>query len=193
MILAGGQSRRFGSDKALARLGGQTLLQRVATSLSACPRRLLLTPPHRYDLSGWTVQSEQRVGEGPLAALETALAWAEAEAGASWVALTGVDYPLLTPAVWEALAGAIPTQRELGVIGFMDSAGQPEPLPALYHTALLPAVTAALDRGERRLRLPELMTVGYWALPEALGISAHLLTDADTPQALAALDHQDSI
>ena len=188
MILAGGQSRRFGSDKALAQLGGRTLLARVASSLGACPRRLLLAPPERYALPGWTVQAEARTGEGPLAALETALAWAESQGGAGWVALTGVDYPLLTPAVWQALAQAASRTGEASVIGFTDAQGQPEPLPALYHTALRPTVTAALDRGERRLRLPELLTAGRWLEPESLGVPAHLLADADTPQALAALE-----
>jgi len=32
-VLAGGQSSRFGSDKALAALGGRTLLERAVASL----------------------------------------------------------------------------------------------------------------------------------------------------------------
>ena len=34
-VLAGGQSSRFGSDKALAELGGATLLERAVDALSA--------------------------------------------------------------------------------------------------------------------------------------------------------------
>lgn len=189
MILAGGQSRRFGSDKALAQLGGQTLLARVAASLEACPRRLLLAPAGRYRLSGWTVQPERRQGEGPLAALETALAWAAAQAGPGWVALSGVDYPLLTPAVWQALAAAAESGRLAA--GFRGTDGGPEPLPALYHTALRPRITAALDTGERRLRQPWLEEVGIWLDPLAAGLPPGLLADADTPAALRALDREE--
>ncbi|ADY26544.1 molybdopterin-guanine dinucleotide biosynthesis protein A, putative [Deinococcus proteolyticus MRP] len=186
VILAGGQSRRFGSDKALARLGGHTLLERVAASLDSCPQRLLLAPPGRYALPGWTVQAEARAGEGPLAALETALAWAAAQAGPGWVALSGVDYPLLTPAVWQVLAAAAGPGHLAA--GFLGGGTDPEPLPALYHTALLPRVTAALDAGERRLRQPWLEEVGVWLDPLAAGLPPGTLADADTPADLAALE-----
>ncbi|WP_315941248.1 molybdenum cofactor guanylyltransferase [Deinococcus sp. Marseille-Q6407] len=187
MILAGGRSRRFGSDKALIQLGGLTLLERVAASLAGCPRRLLLAPPDRYRLPGWTVQSERRPGEGPLAALETALAWAEAQAGPGWVALSGTDYPLLTPAVWQALAAA---RRPGGLLVGFQGAGGPDSLPALYHTTLRPRVTAALDAGERRLLPPWLRDAGEWLVPARLDLPAALLADADTPAELAALaDH----
>ncbi|WP_229838853.1 molybdenum cofactor guanylyltransferase [Deinococcus piscis] len=188
VILAGGQSRRFGTDKALAQLGGQLLLERVAASLAECPRRLVLAPPGRYALPGWTVQPERRQGEGPLAGLETALAWAEAQAGPGWVALSGVDYPLLTPVVWQVLAAAV-QPGELAT-GFLGTDTRPEPMPALYHTALRPRVTAVLDTGERRLRQPWLADGGTWLDPLAAGLLPGILADADTPAALQALDGQ---
>ncbi|MBZ9752030.1 molybdenum cofactor guanylyltransferase [Deinococcus sp. HMF7604] len=146
-VLAGGRSSRFGSDKAMALLDGQTLLNRVCTSLQGCPTRLLVAPPGRYDAPGWHPVPDTRPGEGPLAGLEAALA----AAPPGWVALAGVDLPDLTPDYWQALWAAR-TPEALSVQA-LDASGRPQPLAALYHTALLPRVTGLLDSGERRLRL----------------------------------------
>lgn len=150
-ITAGGQSRRFGSDKALAKLDGRALLRWVADSLDAFEPLLLIAPPGKYDalLPGWRVIADSRPGQGPLAGLEAALS----HAPPGWVAFAGVDQPMLTPAYWELLA-----QHHRGdvqaVLG-LDDSGRPQPLAALYHTAALPQVTVLLDAGERRLRTLE--------------------------------------
>ncbi|WP_414657262.1 molybdenum cofactor guanylyltransferase [Deinococcus sp. VB343] len=146
-ITAGGQSSRFGSDKARAEWRGRPLLWHVAASFPVVQARLLLGPPGKYALAGWDSRPDLRPGLGPLAGLETALTLAPA----GWVAFAGVDNPCLTPGYWEKLLAA----RRPGVLSVQ--AGHPErgpqPLGALYHTELLPHVSALLDAGERRLRL----------------------------------------
>lgn len=186
-LVAGGRSSRFGRDKALACLGGRTLLERAAASLEGCGLRLLVAPPGRYALSGWEAVPDTRPGEGPLAGLEAALAAVTARRGAGWVALCGVDQPALTPAYWAALweAGHVPGVRA-GVLAVQarDPQGRAQPLAALYHTALLPGVTALLDAGERRLRLA--------APPEATvtvaGLPRQLFANVNRPEDLLALE-----
>ncbi|WP_027459932.1 molybdenum cofactor guanylyltransferase [Deinococcus murrayi] len=184
-LTAGGRSRRFGSDKALARLEGRTLLSHVAASLAGCLLRLLVAPPGRYALPGWLPAPDTRPGEGPLGALEAALLAAERHAGPGWVAFTGVDLPRLTPAYWALLAGA----RAPGVrsVLALDAAGRAQPLGALYHTALRPHVTALLDTGERRLRLAahDAVTVPWEAVAQ---VSPQALFNVNTPADLAALE-----
>lgn len=179
-ITAGGQSGRFGSDKAAARWRGRSLLEHVAAALEGCPLRLLVAPPGKYALPGWLAVPDTRPGEGPLAGLEAALQ-AAALAGEGWVAFTGVDLPTLTPAYWAALALAR-TPDALSVQA-LDATGRAQPLGALYHTALLPRVTGLLDSGERRLRLA--------APPERTvpmsGLSPALLRNVNTPDDLLAL------
>lgn len=177
-VTAGGQSRRFGSDKALALWQGQPLLNHVAGSLNAAPERLLIAPTGRYSLQGWTEIADGRPGEGPLAGLETALLSSQRE----WVALTGVDLPTLTAAYWHQLAAAR-TAHSLSVQA-ADAQGQPQPLAALYHRDLLPYITALLDSGERRLRLacpPERVVVLH-SLP------ARFFRNINRPEDLAALN-----
>lgn len=149
-ITAGGQSSRYGSDKALAVWQGKTLLEHVAASLEDCPARLLIALPGKYALDGWTVIADTRPGQGPLAGLEAALM----HAPTGWVAFAGVDTPHLTPAYWTALADAR-TPDALAVLA-VDANNRPQPLAALYHTDLRPRVMALLDGGERRLRLAAL-------------------------------------
>ncbi|GGR63252.1 putative molybdenum cofactor guanylyltransferase [Deinococcus seoulensis] len=177
-VTAGGRSSRFGSDKALALLDGRTLLERACASLQDCPVRLLIAPPGRYALPAhlgrWNTHPDLRPGEGPLAGLESALT----HAPPGWVAFTGVDLPWLTPDYWRALSAAV-TSGCLSVQA-TDGQGRPQPLAALYHTDLLPHVTALLDSGERRLRhaAPPEQTV------QVGGFEARTFLNVNTPEEL---------
>ena len=130
-ITAGGQSRRFGQDKALYAVQGVPLLNRVAASLEAFAPRLLIAPEGRYTLEGWTNHADLRPGEGPLAGLETALSVLAAHTletqatkphtmntqaladqtaarpfpAPRWLAFAAVDLPNLTARYWQLLAG----------------------------------------------------------------------------------------
>ena len=157
VILAGGQSRRFGRDKALAQCEGESLLSWAARSFPPAAARLLVAPPGKYSLDGWVAVPDRQPGLGPLGGLETALA----AAPPGWVAVAGVDNPRLTPAYWERLlaarrAGALAVQAEHPERG-------PQPLGTLYHSALWPRLGALLAAGERRLRravpAPEVVVV----------------------------------
>ena len=186
VITAGGQSRRFGTDKAAALLHGRPLLAHVAGALAAFPDRVLIAPPDRYALPGWRALPDTHPGEGPLAGLEAALA----AASPGWVAFVGVDLPGLTPAYWAALV-AVSADVPPGVrsVQALDDAGRAQPLGALYHTALRPRVTALLDAGERRLRQaapPEAEAVRTVELGP-LGLSPALLRNVNTPADLALL------
>ncbi|SMB89784.1 molybdenum cofactor guanylyltransferase [Deinococcus hopiensis] len=185
-VTAGGASRRFGSDKAGAVLEGRPLLQHVTASLSGCLLRLLIAPPERYALPGWQNVPDTRPGEGPLAALEAALLAARAQMGEGWVAFAGVDMPRLTPAYWELLA-EVKTLEVLAVRA-LDAAWEPQPLAALYHTALLERVTGLLDGGERRMReaaLPEQTALVPFV--EVQRVSPSALHNVNTPADLLVL------
>ncbi len=146
IITAGGASRRFGRDKALARLDGQTLLERVAGSLDACSPKLIVAPPGKYALTGWTLTPDARPGEGPLAGLETGLGALPPQ---TWAAFAAVDLPQLTPAFWSVLSTFTAAEAQAVIGHSADERAQP--LAALYHVSALATVTALLDAGERRM------------------------------------------
>jgi molybdopterin-guanine dinucleotide biosynthesis protein A len=144
-VVAGGQSRRMGSDKALLRWGGGTLLDHAITRLRAVCRevRILSGREPRYADRGLPVDIDRVSDGGPLAGLATALSVAAPRA----VLLLGVDMPFVTVALLarlrDALAGvdAVVPVRVAGA----------EPLCAAYADSCGASVQAALAAGQRKM------------------------------------------
>lgn len=113
-ILAGGQSRRFGSDKALALLGGKPLIAHVADALGRQTDALLVCG---REWGGLTAASDRPgPGLGPLGGIAAALYHA-ATHGFDLVLTAACDIPGL-PADLVAQLGDAPAYAvELPVIG----------------------------------------------------------------------------
>ncbi len=108
LVLAGGQSSRMGSDKALLLWEGIPLLQRVCTVAAACCEVVYVLTPwqERYQSMvsavGWL--REPQPGLGALAALAQALP----EIPASWVLVLACDLPQLHAAVIQGWSARLP-------------------------------------------------------------------------------------
>ncbi len=148
VILSGGQNRRFGSHKALARVGGHRIIDRVGDALRDAVDRVVVVA---NDLATYAeietdVRPDVRPGLGALGGVYTAVRWAEGEGYA--VALTvACDMPFLPPAllarlVDEADRNAVTAAASEGPRGV-------EPLCAVYGIGCRGAIEAALARGER--------------------------------------------
>lgn len=87
-VLAGGQSSRFGSDKALAVLGGETLLMRSVDLLSGWCEKVVVVG--REEAPAPTLPDRPRPGMGPLGGIAAALYDARDE-GYEAVLTCGVD------------------------------------------------------------------------------------------------------
>jgi len=73
-VLAGGQSKRMGRDKALLPLGGQTLLERaLALAHRIGPRVAVLGPREKYAVTGERIIEDEFSDCGPLAGIHAAL------------------------------------------------------------------------------------------------------------------------
>ena len=181
LILCGGLSSRMGADKALLPLGGATLLERAAAFWLARPEigavlAAVGTPEHGLSLpAGVTPVYDVFPGAGPMAGLHAAFVQTDAEA----LYVSAVDMPYLTPDALPPLPG--------GDAVVCTKNGRPDPLLGVYRRSCLPALTAALERGDRRMTaLLEELDAEYRELPEdcsaALG---NLNTRADYLRALA--------
>jgi molybdopterin-guanine dinucleotide biosynthesis protein A len=144
-ILTGGASRRFGSHKALASFCGERLVDRLVHVLSEHCKEVLLVGGDPEDFVGVAARHVPDLfpGEGPLGGLATALGAASAEV----VLLVACDLPLMSGRLVEALLAHAGSAE----VVVPETPHGLEPLCALYSRRCLPAVRAAIARGERRM------------------------------------------
>lgn len=118
-ILAGGEARRFGSDKALALFEGQPLIDHVAAALRGQADAVVVVGRCHGGLT--SVADRPAPGLGPLGALAGALHWAQAN-GFAAVLSAPCDVPLLPDDLAKRLAGEGPAYVEgLPVLGWWPS------------------------------------------------------------------------
>jgi molybdopterin-guanine dinucleotide biosynthesis protein A len=143
IILAGGDSRRMGRDKATLPFGGKTLLQAViATMQQLFPATLVSVRQIRPEISLPQVCDTQSDG-GPLTGLVTALSTIHT----SWAFVVGCDMPFVSPALVEQLAAH--RARQQAVVPVVH--GQLQPLAAFYSTGCIPVMRASLALGDKSL------------------------------------------
>ena len=189
IVLAGGESRRMGCDKATLRLGEETLLQRVVSIVQPLFAQVLISVRERRSQIDFPQILDTHANAGPLAGLCTGLA----QAGAPWVFAVATDMPFVRPALIECLA-----QRRAGFDAVVPVVhGHPQPLAAFYSVACLEPIRALLDGdGKRSLRVAlEQLNVCYVAESDLLAADPQLRSffDLDTPQDLAAARRGESM
>ncbi len=115
-VLAGGQSRRFGTDKALAELGDRPLIAHAAAALEPYVETVVICGRAFSDYVA--LADRPAPGLGPLGGLAAALRHA-ADHGFDAVLSIGCDMPVLPAALVEALVaiGAPVAVRTLPICG----------------------------------------------------------------------------
>jgi molybdopterin-guanine dinucleotide biosynthesis protein A len=163
-IFAGGQARRFGSDKAAVEVAGIAMIDRIAAQLRPHVDRLIVVGREWPGLE--SVADLPSPGLGPLGALAGALAHAEA-AGFTDVLTSGCDLPDLPSDLAERL-----TPGPAVVAG--------QPLLGLWPAALAVDLRRYLEQdGDRAMR-------SWIARIGARRIAVdHPLANINTPEDLA--------
>ena len=178
LILAGGDSRRMGQDKAALVLEGKTLLESVTATMQAVfPRVIVSVRQLRTGVDVPQVRDEQ-AASGPLAGLAAGMK----SATTPWIFAVACDMPFIQPAVIEYLAGqragyqaVVPMVR-----------GFPQPLAAFYANSCRDVAESILyGEGKHSLRaLLERLSVCYVSEERMLAVDPQLRSffDLDTPQ-----------
>jgi len=150
VVLAGGRSMRFGSDKASALLRGRPLLQWVLSALQDVCCRVVLVRAAGQQLPGFessipvAVVEDRLPRQGPLAGLAAGFEAARSP----WTFVASCDAPRLAPGLVELLAA----EAHGHDVVWPSVGGYLQPLAAMYRVAAcLPVFTAALARGEGRI------------------------------------------
>lgn len=176
LILAGGRSRRFGTDKALARLDGLPLVAHVHAALAPlCTEVLIATGPtaRAYPVPARIVLDTVADG-GPLAGL---LAGLDAMA-TDWLLVVAADLPFVTSDELRSLvAGAGPS---VDAVVAVDARGGRQPVCALYHRRVAAPARRQAARGQMALR-PWLRTVEV----REVALSAAALRNVNRPEDLS--------
>lgn len=189
VIMAGGDSRRMGRDKASLVLGEQTLMQRVAEIMQVVfPQVVVSVRTPRADIALPQVR-DGFSDLGPLAGLCAGLDYAS-QNGVPWIFAVATDMPFLRPALIEQLANY--RSGVDAVVPLVD--GHPQPLAAFYSIDALPAVRAlATGEGKRSLRAAlERLQVAYVHAADLMTADPGLdsFVDLDTPEDLAKAINQ---
>ncbi|WP_395543079.1 molybdenum cofactor guanylyltransferase MobA [Neotabrizicola sp. sgz301269] len=145
VILAGGQSRRMGQDKALVRLAGRPLLAHVQRALSPQVAALALSAngdPARFAEFGLTVLPDSE-SIGPLSGVLAGLRWAAAQ-GAQALVSAPVDAPFLP----EDLVARL-SEGGTDAPALAESGGVMHPAVGLWPVALADALEAFLASGAK--------------------------------------------
>lgn len=156
IVLAGGRSRRMGSDKAALDWDGEPMLARVvrivaqrcdpvlvvAAESSAAFTNLHGTggPPAR-----WITDEEP--GVGPLGGLVVGLR-AAADDGAEWAFVCATDMPLITTDLIDELLRGVTESTQVVIAR---DAQRDHPMAGLYRTSAASVIADLTASGERRM------------------------------------------
>lgn len=149
VILVGGESRRMGTDKALVRWRGATLMEHAASTLAEVLSEVVVVGGEEsdYGAAGVAVLADREPGLGPLGGLATAL---EHAAGRP-VFLLACDLPRVTPELIADLVDRADAAEPAKAAAWVPRAGdRKQPLCAVYSAACAGPLTDYLAAGERR-------------------------------------------
>lgn len=151
-ILAGGMSRRMGTNKAGLCLSGRTFLERSAEALGAVARTVRIVGDLKgvnSDLHVIPDIAEEGSAAGSIIGLLTALQNAEDE----WTAILAVDLPFVTAGLMIRLAEVAGSDPAAACVVPIQNDGRVQPLCGLYRTSeSLSTVDEHYRNGEWRLR-----------------------------------------
>jgi molybdopterin-guanine dinucleotide biosynthesis protein A len=145
-ILAGGQSRRMGTDKSRLKIENETFTERIYKTLLELTDTITVVRAEQDVYPNW----------GALGGLHTALSVCESE----WALVVACDLPFVTAELFKHLA-SLRTDHDAVVP--LQSDGRPQPLAAFYRTQPCRArATELIETGHRRpLDLLELVNTRW--------------------------------
>ncbi|MEK6543799.1 MAG: molybdenum cofactor guanylyltransferase [Elusimicrobiota bacterium] len=189
-ILAGGKSRRFGSDKALARWKDSTMLAAAISNLEAYVSDILIVTKRPAKYAAFASKNVRVIKDSvtrqhPLSGIATALAASKTP----HILITACDMPLLQPSVIKTLIKTRTAARATVAVW----QGKPQPFPGVYAKTCKAAALTLLK--QRDASIQELLqTIEVRFIKEqswrARDTSAATFTDIDTPAQLANVQGQ---
>jgi molybdopterin-guanine dinucleotide biosynthesis protein A len=143
-ILAGGESRRMGTDKSRLVLNGKTFVERIAAELQTVTSSVTVVGKEMTSTGPLQHVPDIFPKWGALGGVHTALASCEAE----WCLIVACDFPFVTAEIFARLASL---REDFEAVAPIQSDGIPQPLCSLYQTArCLERAEELINSGERK-------------------------------------------
>jgi len=145
-IMAGGQSRRMGQDKAWLEVGGQPVIERVLTRVKPLADDVFISAnaPDKYQQFGLRIVPDIYPYQAALGGIFSAITAARH----SHVLIVACDMPFLNIDLLSYLISLASTAE---VIAPLIESDQPQPMHAVYSKNCLPAIQSCLLAGRLRL------------------------------------------
>lgn len=179
IVLAGGQSRRFGEPKALQLWKGKAFLFYSIDALQPSVDEIVVVSHlkelvHLPEITVYEDLEEYR-GLGPLVGILTGM-----EAAASdWYIVLPCDVPLVTNEIIRRIIGEVKESVD-AVVPIVD--GRIQPLFACYHKSVKEKLGLLLREGKRSMKeLLSLCTVAY-VIEEKLGVNTQVFVNVNTKE-----------
>jgi molybdopterin-guanine dinucleotide biosynthesis protein A len=177
-ILAGGASRRMGTNKALLRIGDETFVERLAETLNTLAPKVS-SVGQRFTFPNLNYVSDIVPGWGALGGLQAALATSSAE----WSLVVACDLPFVTT---ELIAFLMSKREQFAAVVPRQPDNRPQPLCALYRTVACREKAAELVRSGFRRPLDLLEAIQTRYVPfselEQLDHSSKFFVNINTPE-----------
>ena len=143
-ILAGGESRRFGADKAMADIAGRPMIAHVARALHADALAVVGNERAAKYLKAASLCDPPSAVPGPLAGVLAALDWAKS-LNAEWLVTAPCDVPLLPKDFADRLIAAAGAKD--AEVAYAATRDGPHALCAVWRPSFMPKLERAFARG----------------------------------------------
>jgi molybdopterin-guanine dinucleotide biosynthesis protein A len=151
IVLAGGESRRMGRDKALVEWRGAPLIRHSVDAIRhvAAETVIVAASTDSYSVAGATTVADAFPGEGPVGGICTGIQ----SLHASIFVVVACDMPAIQLALLRLLIDSLTETEEVEAVAVLDDAtGMVQPLCAVYRSESLPKLLNFMAEGRRSAR-----------------------------------------
>ncbi|MDR1021184.1 MAG: molybdenum cofactor guanylyltransferase [Synergistaceae bacterium] len=147
VVLAGGRSRRMGTDKALLACGGRNFLETILQALSAFPDVMISSAgTERYKGAGARIVADIYRQAGPVGGIYSSLVASERE----YLFVTACDTPFLSASL---IGGICRASEGYRCCVAREENGRVHSLCGVYHKSMIPIFKDQIEGGRYKIAL----------------------------------------
>ncbi|MDG5787816.1 molybdenum cofactor guanylyltransferase [Evansella sp. AB-P1] len=151
VILAGGKSRRMGTNKALLEINGEKVVNRIEKHLNNITNDIVLITNNleAFSFIQHKIAKDIHIGKGPLSGIHSGITHSTNE----WCFVVACDLPFFNEPIGQYMISLIGQEPIGGIVPKIN--GKLHPLYALYHRSILQEVENSLN--SNTLKITELL------------------------------------